>query len=149
MTNGFKRQLIWAIGVLLIGIIAIWGYHSMGQSNSAKNRNQLYQELLERSGKLNRDLPKLLDTQTRFERAEVVNYGMRFIYTLVGVDKYQHDEDEIRQQLYTPMLQAYCTSESLAFYRDAAEALTIRYLDQNEATLFELRFVADDCQNSA
>lgn len=145
MTKGFKRQLIAAFCVLLVGLLIIALYRNFGLEGSTKNRNQLYQQLLERSGQLNRDLPKLLDTQTRFERAEVVDYGMRFIYTLVGVDKYRHDEDAIKAQLQGAMQQAFCSADSLAFYREHADFLVIRYLDQNEATLFELRFVAADC----
>lgn len=145
MTNAFKRQLTVAVAVLVTGLLLIWAYSSLGLQSDAKNRNQLYQQLLERSGKLNRDLPKLLDSQTRFERAEVLNYGMRFIYTLVGVDKYQHDEDKIRAQLQPAMLEAFCNIDSLAFDREEADFLVIRYLDQNEATLFELRFELADC----
>lgn len=145
MTKGFKRQLIAAFSVLVVGLLIIIGYRNIGLDSSTKNRNELYQQLLERSGQLNRDLPKLLDTQTRFERAEVVDYGMRFIYTLVGVDKYRHDEDAIKAQLQGAMQHAFCSADSLAFYRERADFLVIRYLDQNEATLFELRFVAADC----
>lgn len=145
MTSAFKRQLLLGLSVLVLGIFSIWLFNSGHLGTGAKNRNQLYQELLERSGKLNRDLPKLLDRQTRFERAEVLDYGMRFIYTLVGVDKYQHDESSIRAQLEPAMRQAFCQADSLAFYRTEAEFLVIRYLDQNEATLFELRFTANDC----
>ena len=147
MTNTFKRQLTVAIGVLVTGLLIIWAYGSLGLQSDTKNRNQLYQQLLERSGKLNRDLPKLLDSQTRFERAEVLNYGMRFIYTLVGVDKYQHDENAIKAQLQPAMRDAFCSADSLAFYREEADFLVIRYLDQNEATLFELRFESADCQS--
>ncbi|PHR66865.1 MAG: hypothetical protein COA51_00190 [Idiomarina sp.] len=145
MTNRFKRQILLSLGVLALGLLAIVVYSQLVKSNTTKNRNDLYQELLERSGKLNRDLPRLLDKQTRFERAEVVNYGMRFIYSLVDVDKYQHNVDEIRQQIEPAMQQQYCASEMLTYYREHAEFLLIRYLDRSEALLFELRFTGDQC----
>lgn len=145
MTNRLKRHLLVGFSVLFTGVVGIVLFTQFGQTNVTKNRNDLYQELLERSGKLNRDLPKLLDRQTRFERAEVMNYGMRFIYSLVGVDKYQHDVDDIRQQLEPAMLQEFCESEVLKYYREQAEFLIIRYLDRSEALLFELRFTADQC----
>ena len=145
MTNRFKRQLLVGFSVLFTGVVGIVLFAQFGQTNVTKNRNDLYQELLERSGKLNRDLPKLLDRQTRFERAEVMNYGMRFIYSLVGVDKYQHNIEDIRQQLESAMLRQFCESEALNYYREEAEFLIIRYLDRSEALLFELRFTADQC----
>ncbi len=145
MTNRFKRQLLLGVGVLLLGCVMILLYRQLATSSTIKNRNDLYQQLLERSGKLNRDLPKLLDRQTRFERAEVVNYGMRFIYSLVDVNKYQHNIEDIRQQLQPAMLRQYCASESLKFYREQADFLVIRYLDRDETLLFELRFTADQC----
>lgn len=74
------KSLVVAILVLIIGILASWLWHSTTQQDSSRQRNKLYQELLELSGKLNRDLPRLLDQQTRFDRAEVAGYGMRFYY---------------------------------------------------------------------
>lgn len=146
MTNRFKRQLLIGFSVLFTGVAGIVLFSQIAQTNTTKNRNDLYQELLERSGKLNRDLPKLLDRQTRFERAEVINYGMRFVYSLVGVDKYQHNVEDIRQQLQPAMLQQFCQSETLKYYREQAEFLIIRYLDRSEALLFELRFTTDQCR---
>lgn len=146
MTNRFKRQLLIGFSVLFTGVAGIVLFSQIAQTNTTKNRNDLYQELLERSGKLNRDLPKLLDRQTRFERAEVINYGMRFVYSLVGVDKYQHNVEDIRQQLQPAMLQQFCQSEALKYYREQAEFLLIRYLDRSEALLFELRFTTDQCR---
>lgn len=145
MTNSFKRQLLIGLCVLIVGLMGIAIYAQWSGADSTKNRNQLYQALLEQSGKLNRDLPKLLDTQTRFERAEVSQYGMRFIYSLVGVDRYQHDIDNVRGQIEPAMLRAFCTHDSLRFYRERADFLEIRYLDRNEAKLFEIRFAATDC----
>lgn len=145
MAQTFKSQLFIALTVLVMGTIGIVAYTHNNDNDSSKNRNRLYQDLLERSGILNRDLPKLLDNQTRFERAEVINYGMRFVYTLVAVDRYQHNSEQLREQLQPAMLRAYCSADSLRFYRERAEFLTIRYLDQNDALLFELRFEAEDC----
>jgi len=145
MTSAFKRQLIVALAVLAIGSISFILFAANQADDSTKNRNRLYQNLIERSGILNRDLPKLLDSQTRFERAEVMNYGMRFVYTLVAVNRYQHDVEQLREQLQPSMLKAYCSADSLRFYRERAEFLVIRYLDQNDALLFELRFEAQNC----
>ncbi|WP_369744129.1 hypothetical protein AB8S08_06105 [Pseudidiomarina sp. PP-1MA] len=145
MSTSFKRQLLLGLLVLAIALIGMIVQRQWQATDSTKNRNYLYQQLLERSGQLNRDLPKLLDRQTRFERAEVVHYGMRFIYSLVGIDKYSHDEANIKQQLEPAMLRQYCQHDSLAFYREHADFLEIRYLDQNDQSLFTLRFVPTDC----
>jgi hypothetical protein len=146
MTISTKRQLLIGFSAVIVVSIAIIIAVQWGAVGSTKNRNHLYQELLERSGQLNRDLPKLLDRQTRFEQAEVSNYGMRFVYSLVGVDRYQHDVESVREQLEPAMRSAFCSSDSLRYYRENADFLEIRYLDRNEAKLFELRFTADDCK---
>lgn len=146
MTISTKRQLLIGLAAVLVVSIVIGITLQWSDTGSVKNRNHLYQELLERSGQLNRDLPKLLDRQTRFERAEVSNYGMRFVYSLVGVDRYQHDVESVREQLEPAMRSAFCSSDSLRYYRENADFLEIRYLDRNEAKLFELRFIADDCK---
>lgn len=145
MTSSFKRQLAIGFITALLGTLIIGYWFDWGSSGSVKNRNHLYQQLLERSGQLNRDLPKLLDTQTRFERAEVIDYGMRFIYRLVGANRYQHDVSSIQEQIEPEMLRQFCQHEALKFYREQADFLVIRYLDQNEAQLFELRFTRQDC----
>lgn len=145
MTKSGRKRLTTAVSALVIGLLLIWLFQQWQQGSAVKNRNQLYQELLERSGKLNRDLPKLLDKQTRFERAEVANYGMRFIYSLIAVDKYGNDIDSIRDQLEGPMQRHYCTSDALAFYRKHADFAEFRYLDQSDNFLFNLRFTPADC----
>ncbi len=145
MTNSFKRQLLLAFIVLTSGVLLVWAYSQWDQSQSTKNRNNLYVELLERSGQLNRDLPKLLDEGTRFERAEVVNYGMRFIYKLVRVNRHRHHVEDIQSQLEASMLRHYCQHDSLAYYRNQADFVEFQYLDMNEAKLFVLRFEPADC----
>ncbi|MDX1705480.1 hypothetical protein [Pseudidiomarina sp.] len=140
-----KKRLITAVTALVIGLLLIWLFQLWQQGSAVKNRNQLYQELLERSGVLNRDLPKLLDEHTRFERAEVANYGMRFVYSLIGIDKYRNDVAGIQAQVEGPMQHHFCNSESLAFYRNHADFVEFRYLDMNDASLFTLRFTPADC----
>lgn len=147
-TGQFKRQLLWAMMVLALGIavMVLWNYwHS---SQGSRDRNQLYVDLLERSGQLNRDLPKLLDQQTRFERAEVVNYGMRFVYALIAVDRFVHDSEQLRQQVEPFLLNSFCTAKSMIFYRQQAEFVEYLYQDRNNINLFTLRFTSADCDSA-
>lgn len=146
MSLTFRKSLITGIIVFMIGLIAIWWWQNIAQSDSSRNRNAQYTELLELSGQLNRDLPRLLDTQTRFERAEVVNYGMRFYYSLVAVDRFTHDEDAIAQQVEPQLRTAYCNDDTLAFYRERADFIEFQYLDQNELKIFHFRFSPADCR---
>lgn len=146
MSFTFRKSLIAAAVVLVVGSIASWWWHSAANPNGSRERNAQYTELLELSGQLNRDLPRLLDNQTRFERAEVVNYGMRFYYSLVGVDRFTHDEKDIERQVRPQLLQAYCNDENLAFYRERADFIEFQYLDQNQLKIFHFRFSSDDCQ---
>ncbi|KFZ29794.1 hypothetical protein IDAT_01480 [Pseudidiomarina atlantica] len=144
MSKSFRLSLILAAVVVLLAVL-VFNLLQQSDRTSSSARNQLYTDLLERSGIMNRDLPRLLDEQTRFERAEVVNYGMRFIYTLVRVDRFVHDEDAIEAEIYPQMLREYCQGEALAFYRERADFVEFRYLDQNELGLFTLRFEPNDC----
>lgn len=146
MSTDFKYQIKVGLIVLAVGVAIIVGWQYLGKTSQVKERNQLYQELIQFSGQLNRDLPKLLDRQTRFERAEVVNYGMRFIYTMVQVDRFQQDVENLQAQIEPQMLQQYCQGESLAFYREYADFIEFRYLDKNELVLFSLRFKPNDCK---
>ncbi|CAB0150037.1 hypothetical protein PSI9734_00608 [Pseudidiomarina piscicola] len=146
MTPAFKKSLVAALTVLVIGSLASWLWHSNTQGDSSRQRNALYQELLELSGKLNRDLPRLLDEQTRFDRAEVADYGMRFYYTLIRIDRFVHDEADIERQVRPSMLREYCQGEALSYYRNEADFVEFRYLDQNELSLFRLRFTPEDCE---
>ena len=61
MFTSFKRQLLLGLLVLAIALIGMIVQRQWQATDSTKNRNYLYQQLLERSGQLNRDLPKLLD----------------------------------------------------------------------------------------
>ena len=143
----FRTQLL--LGVLVVVVVSVFaaGWNYWQQSQGSRDRNQLYVDLLERSGQLNRDLPKLLDRQTRFERAEVVNYGMRFVYALVAVDRFQNDSNALRQQVEPFLLTSFCTAKSMRFYRQEAEFVEYLYLDRNNMHLFTLRFSANDCDD--
>lgn len=147
-TNRFSKQLIWASAVLVLGITLMLGWNYWQTSQPGRDRNQLYVELLERSGQFNRDLPKLLDQQTRFERAEVVNYGMRFVYALIAVDRFQHDINSVQQQVEPFMLNSFCTAKSMQFYRQQAEFVEYLYQDRNNMNLFTLRFTRADCDSA-
>lgn len=144
--SSFSKQLIAAFMVLTLSVTAmlIWSYWQGSQSS--RDRNQLYVDLLERSGQLNRDLPRLLDQQTRFERAEVVNYGMRFVYALIAVDRFQHDIDAVRQQAEPFLRNSFCNGKSMNFYRTQAEFVEYLYQDRNNMNLFTLRFTSADCE---
>jgi len=146
-TISFTRQLIWGVVVIIVSLVAVELWNLWQQGKQVRDRNQLYVELLERSGQLNRDLPKLLDGQTRFERAEVVNYGMRFVYALIAVDRFQHDIDGLRSQVEPFLRTSFCSAKSMTFYRDQAEFVEYLYQDRNNIHLFTLRFSYTDCEN--
>lgn len=145
MKREFKDQLRWGVVILLIGSFAIAAFFQWQHNQPSRNSNALYIALLERSGQLNRDLPKLLDRQTKFERAEVVDYGMRFVYTLINVDKYQQDIDDLEQQVQPQLLRQFCTSDTMELYREQADFFEIRYLDRGGENLFTLRFQRHQC----
>lgn len=145
MSKPFKLSFLVGLIVLAIGLVAIQFWHSSHDKLSSSARNALYTELLEMSGQLNRDLPRLLDRQTRFERAEAANYGMRFYYSLIKIDRYTHDIDDIEAQVTPQMLREYCTGEALAYYREQADFVEFQYLDQSGQKLFRLRFTPAVC----
>lgn len=66
--------------------------------------------------------------------------------TLIRVDRFVHDENDFEQQVRPTMLREYCTGEALEFYREEADFVEFRYLDQNELNLFTLRFTPEDCE---
>ncbi|RUO60239.1 hypothetical protein [Pseudidiomarina insulisalsae] len=148
MSVSFRKSLMVGAVVLLAGVILIFVWRTFSDDDSSRARNELYTELLSMSGQLNRDLPRLLDRQTRFDRAEVANYGMRFYYTLVRVDRFVHDEAELATQIEPQMRREYCHGEALAFYREEADFVEFQYLDQNGLKLFNFRFTPGDCAQS-
>ncbi|RUO41018.1 hypothetical protein CWE22_02145 [Pseudidiomarina aestuarii] len=142
-----KKLIITIVSVIVCGVFLALLVDEWLAESSARNRNELYQNLLERSGQLNRDLPKLLDRQTRFERAEVVNYGMRFVYSLINIDKFQYEEDELKEQIEPQMLRFYCSDPGLEYFRQYADHVEIRYQDRKERHLFTLRYEPQQCQS--
>lgn len=147
MTRLWRKPLFIAIIAASIGFFITYPLWLTDDPYSSKNRNDLYQALIERSGILNRDLPKLLDMNTRFERAEVVDYGMRYVYSLVNVDRYQHDIAQIQAQVEPALSDYYCRLDAMKFYRKQADHFTVRYLDRHGSTLFELRLTPTHCNS--
>ena len=143
--SSFSQQLMVALLVLVVSVAAMLMWNYWQGSQGSRDRNQLYVDLLERSGQLNRDLPKLLDQQTRFERAEVVNYGMRFVYALIAVDRFQHDIATVREQVEPFLRNSFCSAKSMQFYRHQADFVEYLYQDRNNMNLFTLRFTSADC----
>lgn len=142
--GAFRSQLLLALIVLVCGYLLAW-YGLDDARSDSRQRQQLYLELLQRSAIFNRDLPKLIDRHTRFERAEVVNNGMRFVYALVEVDRFVHDADALRQQIEPVLRQRYCEGESLRFYREQAQFVEYLYQDRQNLSLFQLRFTPEQC----
>lgn len=140
-----KKCFVAVVLLIICGVVMTLLISHFNDAGSSKNRNQLYQNLLERSGQLNRDLPKLLDRQTRFERAEVNNYGMRFIYSLINIDKFQYDENSLKEQIEPQMLQFYCSDPGLDYFRTHADFVEVRYQDRKERHLFTLRYEPQQC----
>ncbi|HET8816156.1 MAG TPA: hypothetical protein VFM61_01780 [Pseudidiomarina sp.] len=139
----FSIILLIACSFILIAVVT-----QVTNQKSSLNRNQLYQNLVERSGQLNRGLPKLLDRQTRFERTEVDNYGMRFIYSLINVDKFQYDESILKDQVEPQLAQLYCTDAGLDYFRTHADFVEFRYQDRKERHLFTLRYEPSVCTSA-
>lgn len=104
-------------------------------------------ELTERAGEFNRTLPRLLDEHTKFQYAEADHLGMRFVYSLIQVERLSHDIDALREQIEPQIKQQYCQSEAFEFYRKHARFFEIVYRDQNDQFLFTLRFDGTNCSD--
>lgn len=102
-------------------------------------------ELTERAGEFNRTLPRLLDEHTKFQYAEADHLGMRFVYSLIQVDRLSHDSDDLKRQIRPQIEQQYCQNDAFEFYRRHAQFFEIVYRDQNDQFLFTLRFDPSSC----
>lgn len=139
------------IALCVAALIAVGGYLTMsalgifdGSFWQAKNRNEIQQELTERSGKLNRKMETMLDQTTRFERTEVDENAMLFIYKLIKQHRRQIDIDKLRADVEPQLREQVCNDDSMAFYREHNIRTKFRYLDSNNEHIMTVAFVAGE-----
>jgi len=97
------------------------------------------------SAEINKSTPLLVDENTRLDRTETKR-GEIFLYhyTLVNMEKGKFEEEELREFLWTQILDNIKNNPDLQYFRAHGAAMTYSYKDKNNAPLFDLTFNSED-----
>ncbi|RUO65457.1 hypothetical protein SAMN06297229_1134 [Pseudidiomarina planktonica] len=141
-----QRPVLIGISISILIVVVILGFFG-ADIQSALNRNKVQQELVERSGIYNRNTPRLLNEQVKFERTSVDDNSLRFHYTLLQPKRRQSDLIELSEDLQQQMLKNLCNSPDMVFFRQQDVEIQYDFRDTNNERLSYIKALPSrDCR---
>lgn len=101
-------------------------------SEIVNNKDEFTQEVLQSVAiDANKELPKMLDSETRLDSVSAINKGLNYNYTLVNFNKTDLADGAINDTLKADMIKSMCASPDMKFYTDNKAIMKYSYYDKN------------------
>ena len=132
---------------LLLGALFLISNDALSQNPSGSKPTQLEQSeiealLIENSKKLNRNLPVMIDSQTRLDTTFAMGMTMNYKSTLINLDSNQVDTDFFRNELKSQLIKSLRSDEGAMFLMRVGVTIIHRYFDKNGVLITSLRLNA-------
>jgi hypothetical protein len=93
----------------------------------------------------NKHFPKMIDSTTRLDKTVALpNKVFQFHYTLVNLSKDELDSEELKKNLYSPILNDIKTNSTLKDFRDYKVTIEYIYHDKNGNEVLKLTYEYKD-----
>ncbi|MDR0525413.1 MAG: hypothetical protein LBG90_06030 [Spirochaetaceae bacterium] len=142
---GFVAKTV--VGIAIGVFLSFFGYEfimgKLGRSNVAVDP-----QLVKASAEINKNLPMLVDAETRLNSTEVLP-GKKFVYnyTLINYEYTETDSkniEDFKNTMRPGILNNIKTNSSLQNFRAIGVTMIYRYADKNSIELFTLEFTPND-----
>jgi hypothetical protein len=132
---------------LLLGALFLISNDALSQNPTGSKTTQLEQSeiealLIENSKKLNRNLPVMIDSQTRLDTTFATGMTMNYKSTLINLDSNQVDTDFFRNELKSQLIKSLRSDEGAMFLMRVGVTIIYRYFDKNGVLITSLRLNA-------
>ena len=109
-----KNNLKFRVYLFLLISIMVFGVYSTVKSVSQSELDKFASSPSEHNevlASLNKDLPKMADSETRLDKIEVLRKDFNYFYTLINYSKSQLDVNQIANQLSSQLQEITCKNE--------------------------------------
>lgn len=122
-----KELLIVIIGIAII-FLSYWS-----QSESIIDKKLTYSDMQEIASDINKDLPEMMDSDTRLDNVTVEkDGGLTYNYTLINYLKSDFRYGEIKNSLIEGITENICTNPNMEIYVDNNTTFYYQYFDKEE-----------------
>lgn len=117
-------------------------------SNITKLQSQaseLTKQLMAVANEVNKGLPMTLDEQTRLDSTVGYDDQFTYKYTLTGYAAEEISAEQLKQALQGNLLNTYCTTEDMKFFRDNKVPVNYFYSGKNGKQIVNIAITVSDC----
>lgn len=150
-------NLIWKIiggaAVLLVIIFSgqigkIVGKTTTENYFEGKNESELNSVLMQAASQLNKNLPVMVDAETRLDAALGMNKQFRYNYTLVNYTAEELDPNTIIEALEEKLINNVCTTKEMEIFVSNGVDVTYAYYGKNGKQITTITVQPLQCKNS-
>ena len=150
-------NLIWKIvgGAAVLIVVVFSGEigKMVGKSTSerffeGKKESELNSVLMQAASQINKNLPIMVDTETRLDATVGINKQFRYNYTLVNYTAEELDPNAIIEAMEEKIINSVCTTKEMEVFVNNGVPVTYAYHGKNGKQLTTITVQPVQCKNS-
>ena len=155
-TRRFRVKSIWkvlgTIGVILIAIFAGGIGKLVGKATSesffeGKGESEMNSVLIKTASELNKNLPMMVDSETRWDATIGINKKFRYNYTMINYTAEDIDVDSFRGAMQPTLINMVCTTKEMDVFTKNGIPVTYAYYGKNGKQITTITVKPVECQN--
>jgi Na+-transporting methylmalonyl-CoA/oxaloacetate decarboxylase gamma subunit len=153
--NKFRNTVAWIFGMgLVIFVVKVLTYaigftvgHVAGATIvSAVNESNIDSLMIQQAATMNKSLPRMIDSETRFDSVAGTNHEFSYYYTMVNYAKADLDQNKVNAFIVDQRMKLtvnYCTG--MKSFADNKVPVQYVYSDKNGLNLLSIEVQPSDC----
>ena len=140
-----REILIVLVGIALLAL-SFWSQFNQSTVDTVNNTNLTYSDLKEVADYANKDLPKMLDVDTRFDNINPGEDNLTYNYTFVNYNKSDLVEGFLNENLKSDLVYNICKNPDMKIFRDSNTIFYYQYFDMNNNLIEKISIYPEaDC----
>ena len=132
--NNFLKNIMAIITVLIVLAVGVVvqrvGTETLKHWNKNTNEEEINRDLMQSSDDMNKNLPRLIDSETRLDSTFVLNKVFFYKYTVINYAESEIDMDYFNNIMIPRMRNSACTSKSIRSTLENGVTYTYLYHDK-------------------
>ncbi len=146
MTNEDKKSPLATLGTIILFIIAFVGGKYGYQYLTGGDKTDIDSALIAAASQLNKNLPMMIDSETRFDSSIGINRTFRYNYTLVNYAAEDVDPDQLKESLEMQLINTVCTTKEMEIFTKNNVPVTYAYHGKNGTQIKTITVNPSQCQ---
>lgn len=135
---------------ILLTLLLLSGYSNAWAVTAKEAHNlhpdSIHKQVVNLSNTINKDLPRLVDSETRMDSTAVIEKMFVYKYTLVNFDVGTISGKEIHDYLAPNLINQYCLDPTMSVYRIYGYQMVHTYYDKKGIFLAQIKASIGDCK---